>query len=142
MAISRKKLEAWNKVIEASRKVAEYRGLPFHEENYYFDGKDTIKKLEWRAEKILSLLTQEIPLATDKQLNFLSILLDKPYNSETNNAYMLKIVEDATPNKYQVSELIGKLKEVDQMIFGGWSVTQDDFVRIENEINEIISLIK
>lgn len=142
MATSRKKLEAFNKVVEASRKVAEYRGLPFDERCTYFDGRDTVRKLEARAEYILRLLEEPIPAPTEKQLNFLNILLDKPYNSGTKTAYLMRLVEDAEPNKYQVSALIGALKEVDNLIYGGYCVTKEDFDRNEEEINAIIALIK
>jgi len=142
MAISKKKLEAWNKVIEASKKVAEYRGLPFDEENCYFDGRDTVRKLEARAEYTLRLLDEPIPAPTEKQLSFLNILLDKPYNSGTKNAYLMRLVEDGEPNKYQVSALISKLKYGDDLIYGGYHVGSDDFERLDKEIEAIIALIK
>ena len=143
MAISRKKQEAINKVYAMEQKVAEYRGIP----EFRYSWKDYSKNPIWFLEKIAKsveeLLNEEIPMPSEKQINYLNILLSKDYVGSIREEYNKAINEGKSLNKYQATLLIGKLKLNDEYIYGNYpNIGAHDFDVLFDEMSNIISLMK
>ena len=143
MAISKKKMDAIVKLTNAENEVAKYRGIM----EYSFSWKPyrnmTIACLNSCTEKCLALLNEELPAASEKQLNFLNILLDKDYNISEKDAYNAAIAEGKTLNKWQGIELINILKTNENYIYGNYpNIGQRDFEELEERALSIISMMK
>ena len=142
MAISRKKQEAINKFMDAENAVAEYRGIT----SYRFSWKPkvymTIAQLNHCADSCMKLLEEELPFASEKQINFLNILLKKDYNHSVRDRYMAAVAEGKNINKWQAIELINALKTNEDLIYTSFSVAPAEFVELEDRMNSIISMMK
>ena len=143
MAISRKKQEAINNVYAMEQKVAQYRGIP----DFRYDWKDYSKNAIWVLENFVKsmekLLNEEIPMPSEKQINYLNILLSKDYINNIKEEYNKAINEGKSLNKYQATLLISKLKLNDEYIYGNYpNIGQRDFAELEECILSIISMMK
>lgn len=143
MAISRKKQEAINNIYAMEQKVAQYRGIP----DFRYSWKDYSKNPIWFLEKIVKsveeLLNEALPEATERQLSYLNVLLNKDYNRAEKEAYSTAINEGKTLNKYQASLLISKLKLNEDYIYGSYpNIGQRDFEELEECTLSIISMMK
>lgn len=143
MAISRKKQEAISKFIEAENAVATYRGVTYYRFSWKPYVNMTIKQLINCANSCMKLLEQELPAASEKQINFLNILLAKDYNHAVRDRYEAAIAEGKHINKWQAIELIGTLKTNDDYIYGSYpNISQNDFAELEERMDSIISMMK
>ena len=143
MAISRKKQEAISKFIEAENAVANYRGVTYYRFSWKPYVNMTIKQLSNCADSCMKLLEQELPAASEKQINFLNILLAKDYNHTVRDRYEAAIAEGKHINKWQAIELIGTLKTNDDYIYGSYpNISQNDFAELEERMDSIISMMK
>ena len=143
MAISRKKQEAISKFIEAENAVANYRGVTYYRFSWKPYVNMTIKQLSNCADSCMKLLEQELPAASEKQINFLNILLAKDYNHTVRDRYEAAIAEGKHINKWQAIELIGTLKTNDDYIYGSYpNISQGDFAELEERMDSIISMMK
>ncbi len=143
MAISRKKQEAISKFIEAENAVANYRGVTYYRFSWKPYVNMTIKQLSNCADSCMKLLEQELPAASEKQINFLNILLAKDYNHTVRDRYEAAIAEGKHINKWQAIELIGTLKTNDDYIYGSYpNISQSDFAELEERMDSIISMMK
>ena len=143
MSISRKKQEAINNIYAMEQKVAQYRGIP----DFKYSWKDYSKNPIWFLEKIAKsveeLLNEEIPMPSEKQINYLNILLSKDYVNNIREEYNKAINEGKSLNKYQATSLISKLKLNDEYIYGNYSnIGQRDFAELEECMLSIISMMK
>lgn len=143
MAISRKKQEAINKIYAMEQKVAQYRGIP----DFKYSWKDYSKNPIWFLEKIAKsveeLLNEEIPLPSEKQINYLNMLLSKDYVHDIREEYNKAINEGKHLNKYQATQLISKLKLNDEYIYGNYpNIGVHDFDTLFDEMSNIISMMK
>ena len=143
MAISRKKQEAINNVYAMEQKVAQYRGIP----DFRYDWKDYSKNAIWVLENFVKSmekpLNEEIPMPSEKQINYLNILLSKDYINNIKEEYNKAINEGKSLNKYQATLLISKLKLNDEYIYGNYpNIGQRDFAELEECILSIISMMK
>ena len=81
--------------------------------------------------------------ASEKQINFLNILLAKDYNHTVRDRYEAAIAEGKHINKWQAIELIGTLKTNDDYIYGSYpNISQNDFAELEERMDSIISMMK
>lgn len=143
MAISRKKQEAINNVYAMEQKVAEYRGIPEFRYSWKDYSKNPIWALENIAKSVEKLLNEEIPMPSEKQINYLNILLSKDYVGSIREEYNKAINEGKHLNKYQATLLIGKLKLNDDYIYGNYSnIGANDFDILFDEMSNIISMMK
>jgi len=143
MAISRKKQEAINKVYAMERKVAEYRRIPEFRYSWKDYSRNTVWALENIAKSVENLLSEEIPMPSEKQINYLNILLSKDYVGSIREEYNKAINEGKMLNKYQATLLIGKLKLNDEYIYGHYpNIGSNDFDILFDEMSNIISLMK
>ena len=143
MAISRKKQEAINKIYAMEQKVAQYRGIP----DFRYSWKDYSKNPIWFLEKIAKsveeLLNEEIPMPSEKQINYLNMLLSKDYVHDIKEEYNKAINEGKHLNKYQATLLISKLKLNDEYIYGNYpNIGVHDFDTLFDEMSNIISMMK
>ncbi len=143
MAISRKKQEAINKFMDAENAVATYRGVTYYKFSWKPYVNMTIKQLNNCADACMKLLNEELPAASEKQINFLNILLAKDYNHSARERYEAAVAEGKRINKWQAIELIGTLKTNDDYIYGSYpNIGQSDFAELEAQMDSIISMMK
>lgn len=143
MAISRKKQEAINKFMDAENAVANYRGVTYYKFSWKPYVNMTIRQLNNCAEACMKLLNEELPAASEKQINFLNILLAKDYNHTARDHYEAAVAEGKRINKWQAIELIGTLKTNDDYIYGNYpNISQNDFAELEERMDSIISMMK
>ena len=142
MAISRKKQEAITKLINAENAVAKYRGITSYRFSWKPKVKMTIAQLNHCADSCMKLLEEDLPFATENQLNFLNILLKKDYNHSVRDHYNAAVSEGKNINKWQAIELINALKTNEDLIYTSFHVTQDEFAELEDRMYSIISMMK
>ena len=142
MAISRKKQEAITEFVNAENAVAEYRGITTYKFSWKPKVNMTIAQLKHCAESCMKLLDEELPFATEKQINFLNILLEKDYNHSTRDRYKAAVAEGKNLNKWQAIELINALKTSEDLIYSHFHVTQDEFAELDERMDAIISMMK
>ena len=143
MAISKKKMEAITKFTNAEMEVAKYRGITDYTFSWKPKADMTIARLNYCTEKCLELLNEELPTATERQLSYLNVLLNKDYNRTEKEAYNAALNEGKTLNKWQGIELINALKTNEDYIYGGYpNIGQRDFAELEERMLSIISMMK
>jgi len=140
MAISRKKQEAITKLINVEKAVAEYRGITSYSFSWAPKVSMTIAQLNNCINSCMKLLEEELPLASEKQINFLDILLNKDFNHSIRDRYKVAISEGKNINKWQAIELIGILKTYEGLIYS--SATPNEFTDLEDRMKSIISMMK
>ena len=102
----------------------------------------TIAQLNHCADSCMKLLEEELPFATEKQINFLNILLEKDYNHAVRDHYKVAVSEGKNINKWQAIELINALKTNEDLIYTSFHVTPDEFTELEARMDAIISMMK
>lgn len=143
MAISRKKQEAINKVYAMEQKVAEYRGIPEFRYSWKDYSRNPVWALENIAKSVENLLSEEIPMPSEKQINYLNTLLSKDYVASIKSEYEKAVNEGRSLNKYQATLFISKLVTNNEYIYGHIpNIGQHDFEELEDDMMNIISLMK